>query len=206
MRGDTNYQLKLGVTGGIGSGTSTVCKVFSVLGIPVFSADDEARKLQDNDIDLRRKINDLAGKDLFTSGRLDRAALAELIFRNRELLEKVNSIVHPAVFSYYREWVKKQDTPYSIMEAAILFESGASEMMDRILTVVTPMEERIERVVKGKRLTREQVTERIMNQIDDETRISKSDYVIFNSEKDMIIPAVLGVHKEMLRQYQKHSG
>ncbi len=206
MRGDTNYQLKLGVTGGIGSGKSTVCKVFSVLGIPVFSADDEARKLQDNDIDLRRKINDLAGKDLFTSGRLDRAALAELIFRNRELLEKVNSIVHPAVFSYYREWVKKQDTPYSIMEAAILFESGASEMMDRILTVVTPMEERIERVVKGKRLTREQVTERIMNQIDDETRISKSDYVIFNSEKDMIIPAVLGVHKEMLRQYQKHSG
>ena len=206
MRGDTNYQLKLGVTGGIGSGKSTVYKVFSVLGIPVFSADDEARKLQDNDIDLRRKINDLAGKDLFTSGRLDRAALAELIFRNRELLEKVNSIVHPAVFSYYREWVKKQDTPYSIMEAAILFESGASEMMDRILTVVTPMEERIERVVKGKRLTREQVTERIMNQIDDETRISKSDYVIFNSEKDMIIPAVLGVHKEMLRQYQKHSG
>lgn len=206
MRGDTNYQLKLGVTGGIGSGKSTVCKVFSVLGIPVFSADDEARKLQDNDIDLRRKINDLAGKDLFTSGRLDRTALAELIFRNRELLEKVNSIVHPAVFSYYREWVKKQDTPYSIMEAAILFESGASEMMDRILTVVTPMEERIERVVKGKRLTREQVTERIMNQIDDETRISKSDYVIFNSEKDMIIPAVLGVHKEMLRQYQKHSG
>lgn len=206
MRGDTNYQLKLGVTGGIGSGKSTVCKVFSVLGIPVFSADDEARKLQDNDIDLRRKINDLAGKDLFTSGRLDRAALAELIFRNRELLERVNSIVHPAVFSYYREWVKKQDTPYSIMEAAILFESGASEMMDRILTVVTPMEERIERVVKGKRLTREQVTERIMNQIDDETRISKSDYVIFNSEKDMIIPAVLGVHKEMLRQYQKHSG
>lgn len=206
MRGNTYYQLKLGVTGGIGSGKSTVCKVFSVLGIPVFSADDEARKLQDNDIDLRRKINDLAGKDLFTSGRLDRAALAELIFRNRELLERVNSIVHPAVFSYYREWVKKQDTPYSIMEAAILFESGASEMMDRILTVVTPMEERIERVVKGKRLTREQVTERIMNQIDDETRISKSDYVIFNSEKDMIIPAVLGVHKEMLRQYQKHSG
>jgi dephospho-CoA kinase len=92
------------------------------------------------------------------------------------------------------------------MEAAILFESGASGMMDRILTVVTPLEERIERVVKGNRLTREQITERMMNQIDDETRISKSDYVIFNSESDMIIPAVLGVHKEMLRQYQKHSG
>jgi len=206
MRGDTNYHLKLGVTGGIGSGKTTVCKVFSVLGVPVFSADDEARKLQDNDIDLRRKINALAGKDLFTSGKLDRASLAELIFRNRELLEKVNSVVHPAVFSYFREWVKKQDTPYSIMEAAILFESGASEMMDRVLTVVTPIEERIERVVNGKRLTREQVTERIMNQIDDETRISKSDYVIFNSENDMIIPAVLGVHKEMLRQYQSRLG
>ncbi|MDX9724831.1 MAG: dephospho-CoA kinase [Bacteroidales bacterium] len=206
MSGDTKCHLKLGVTGGIGSGKTTVCKVFSVLGVPVFSADDEARKLQDNDPDLRRKINSLAGKDLFTSGKLDRAALAELIFRDRELLEKVNSVVHPAVFGYFREWVRKQDAPYSIMEAAILFESGASGMMDRILTVVTPLEERIERVVKGNRLTREQITERMMNQIDDETRISKSDYVIFNSESDMIIPAVLGVHKEMLRQYQKHSG
>jgi dephospho-CoA kinase len=115
----------------------------------------------------------------------------------------VNSIVHPLVFNYFREWVARQDTPYTIMEAAILFESGACEMMDKIVTVVTPMKERIERLVRGNKLTKEQITDRIRNQIDDESRIKKSDYVIFNSENDMIIPAVLEIHKEMLKLYNK---
>jgi len=129
--------------------------------------------------------------------------MAKLIFRDSDLLAKVNSIVHPAVFEYFREWLNKQDSPYAVMEAAILFESGAYRMMDRIVTVVTPMEERIERLVKGNKLTREQVTERIKNQIDDESRIKRSDYVIFNSENDIIIPAILGIHSEMLKLYNK---
>lgn len=195
--------LNLGVTGGIGSGKTTVCKVFAVLGIPVFSADDQAKRIQDSDPDLQKKINSIAGKDLFTAGKLDRAELARLIFADRDLLGKVNSVVHPAVFSCFREWVKQQDAPYAIMEAAILFESGASGMMDRIVTVVTPMEERIERLVGGNKMSREQVTERIKNQVDDETRISQSDYVIFNSDSDMIIPAILGIHREMITLYRK---
>jgi dephospho-CoA kinase len=195
--------LKLGVTGGIGSGKTTVCKVFAILGIPVFSADIEAKRIQDTNRALQIKINSLVGNDLFPDGKLDRAELAKLIFSNKELLEKVNSIVHPAVFKSFREWVKRQDSPYSIMEAAILFESGACRMMDRIVTIVTPMEERIERLVRGNKLTREQITERIINQIDDESRIKRSDFVIFNSENDMIIPAVLGIHEEMLKLYNK---
>lgn len=195
--------LNLGVTGGIGSGKTTVCKVFAVLGIPVFSADDQAKRIQDSDPDLQKKINSIAGKDLFTAGKLDRAELARLIFADRDLLGKVNSVVHPAVFSCFREWVKQQDAPYAIMEAAILFESGASGMMDRIVTVVTPMEERIERLVGGNKMSREQVMERIKNQVDDETRISQSDYVIFNSDSDMIIPAILGIHREMITLYRK---
>ena len=195
--------LKLGVTGGIGSGKTTVCKVFAVLGIPVFSADIEAKRIQDSDKGLQKEINSIAGKDLFTSGRLDRAEMARLIFSNKDLLEKVNSIVHPAVFKYFREWVDRQDSPYTIMEAAILFESGADRMMDKILTVVTPMKERIERLIRGNKITREQVIERVKNQIDDESRIKQSDYIIFNSENDMIIPAVLGIHEEMLRLYNK---
>jgi len=191
--------LKLGVTGGIGSGKTTVCKVFSVLGIPVFSADDEAKKIQESDRDLQLKINSFAGRDLFPDGKLDRAGLARLIFSDKELLEKVNSVVHPAVFRSFREWAVNQNSPYSIMEAAILFESGAFKMMDRIVTVVTPIEERIERLVKSKRLSREQVIERIKNQIDDESRISRSDFVIFNSENEMIIPAILGIHEEMIK-------
>lgn len=195
--------LNLGVTGGIGSGKTTVCKVFAVLGIPVFSADEQAKRIQDSDPDLQKKINSIAGKDLFTAGKLDRAELARLIFADRDLLAKVNSVVHPAVFSSFREWVKQQDAPYAIMEAAILFESGASGMMDRIVTVVTPIEERIERLIGGNKMTREQVTGRIKNQVDDETRISQSDYVIFNSDNDMIIPAILGIHREMKTLYRK---
>ena len=203
MKVTQNQSLKLGVTGGIGSGKTTICKVFAVLGIPVFSADTEAKRIQNSDRDLQIKINSLAGKDLFASGKLDRTEMAKLIFRDSDLLAKVNSIVHPAVFEYFREWFKKQDAPYAVMEAAILFESGAYRMMDRIVTVVTPMEERIERLVKGNKLTREQVTERIKNQIDDESRIKRSDYVIFNSENDIIIPAILGIHSEMLKLYNK---
>ena len=199
MRKKVGSSLKLGVTGGIGSGKTTVCKVFSVLGIPVFSADDEAKKIQESDRDLQLKINSFAGRDLFPDGKLDRAGLARLIFSDKELLEKVNSVVHPAVFRSFREWAVNQNSPYSIMEAAILFESGAFKMMDRIVTVVTPMEERIERLVRSKRLSREQIIERIKNQIDDESRIARSDFVIFNSENEMIIPAILGIHDEMIK-------
>lgn len=195
----TGQKLKLGVTGGIGSGKTTVCKVFAVLGIPVFSADDEAKRIQDSDRNLQSKINSFAGKDLFPDGKLDRPELARLIFSNKEMIEKVNSVVHPAVFRSFREWVKLQNSPYSIMEAAILFESGAFRLMDRIITVVTPMEERIERLVRGGKMqSREQIIERVRNQIDDESRIARSDFVIYNSENDMIIPAILRIHEEML--------
>ncbi len=204
MKSGTGRILKLGITGGIGSGKTTVCKVFSVLGAPVFSADEEAKRILDNEREIRKKISDAVGKDLYMSGSLDRKELARLIFNNRDLLEKVNGIIHPAVFRYFSDWVQMQDFPYVIMEAAILFESGAARMMDRIATVVTPVEERIERLLRGNKFTREQITERIRNQIDDGSRISQSDFVIFNSENDMIIPAVLGVHNEMLRLYNKN--
>jgi dephospho-CoA kinase len=203
MKKTSRHNLRLGVTGGIGSGKSTVCRVFSVLGIPVFSADIEAKRIQDNDPEIKDKINSIAGKDLYSSGRLDRTELARLIFNNKDFLWEVNSVVHPAVFNYFRRWVDMQDAPYSIMEAAILFESGAYRMMDRIVTVVTPLQERIDRLLKGNKLNREQITDRIRNQIDDESRIKKSDYVIYNSENDMIIPSILEIHQEMLKLHSK---
>lgn len=195
--------LKLGVTGGIGSGKTTVCKVFSVFGIPVFSADLEARRMMNSNRNLMDKINTLAGKDLYTSGSLDRQELAKMIFNNERLLEEVNSLVHPVVFDYFTSWVNEQNSPYAIMEAAILFESGASSMMDKILTVVTPAEERITRLVRNNKYTREQVLERIRNQVDDEYRIRNSDFVINNSENDMIIPVILEIHRQLLNIYNK---
>lgn len=203
MKRKLHQNLRLGVTGGIGCGKTTVCRVFSVLGIPVFSADDEAKRIQDSDPYIQIKLNSIAGKDLYSSGKLDRKELAALIFSNKDLLFEVNSIIHPAVFKYFTKWVARQDSPYSIMEAAILFESGAYRLMDRIVTVVTPLEERIERLVNGNLLTKEQITARIRNQTDDESRIAKSDYVIYNSENDMIIPAILGIHREMIKLYEK---
>jgi len=191
--------LKIGVTGGIGAGKTSVCRVFSVLGIPVFSADTEAREVMDIDTGIILRINTIAGKNLYVNGSLDRTELARLIFNNNKLLEKVNSLVHPVVFSRFREWEKRQSSPYVIMEAAILFESGASQVVDRVITVVAPMEERVGRVIHRSNLTREQVMERMRNQMSDNERISQSDYTIYNSENDMIIPAVLDIHEDILK-------
>lgn len=194
-----NILFKLGITGGIGSGKTSVCRIFNVLGIPVFSADPVAREIMDNDQEIRSQINFIAGKDLYSSGVLDRGELANLIFNDPLKLTKVNALVHPVVFRNFGSWVEEQSSPYVIMEAAILFESGASKLVDRILTVLAPVEQRIERVMKRNNLTYEQVHERIRNQIDDEERIRKSDYVINNSENEMIIPSVLKVHNELLK-------
>jgi len=190
---------KLGITGGIGSGKSSVCKVFRLLGIPVFAADEEAKLIMENDKGLILRLNSLTGRDLYSKGSLDRVLLASLIFNNSSLLDKVNSLVHPVVFEHFNNWVEEQSSPYVIMEAAILLESGASTLVDRIAVVVAPVEERIERVIQRNDLTREQVMDRVRNQMDDETRLKSSHYVIKNSENDMLIPAVLQLHEELLK-------
>jgi dephospho-CoA kinase len=190
--------MKLGITGGIGSGKTSVCRVFSALGIPVFSADREAKEILENDSGLKHGINSIAGKDLYAKGSLDRMELANMIFNDITLLARVNELVHPVVFDHFIRWEKEQTAPYVIMEAAILFESGAAILVDRIATVTAPVEERVRRVIQRNKLSREQVLERMRNQIDDETKIKLSDYVIRNSENDMIIPAILKIHDDIL--------
>lgn len=190
--------IKLGITGGIGSGKTSVCRVFKVLRIPVFSADFEAKNIMDNDDSVKLRINSIAGKELYVSGILDRAELASLIFNNKLLLDKVNSLIHPIVFENFRKWESKQDAPYVIMEAAILFESGAWEIVDKVATVVAPVDQRIERIMQRNNLTREQIIMRIKSQMDDEEKVKRSDYVIQNSEKDMIIPAILKIHEDLI--------
>lgn len=192
----------LGVTGGIGSGKSSVCRVFSVLGIPVFYSDVEAQIIMNTDVNLKNKINSIIGKDLFINGSLDRKELAGLIFSNKDFLVQVNKIVHPEVFKQFFNWVNTQNAPYVIMEAAILFESGAAKFVDKIATVIAPMEERIERVIQRNDLTRDQVSERIRNQMNDKDRIKKSDYIIDNSENEMIIPSILKIHEDILNLIQ----
>ena len=199
MKKKSEIVFNLGVTGGIGSGKTTVCRVFNTLGIPAFSADKIAGEIMENDQGIIRRINSIAGKDLYKNGSLDRKELASLIFSDIKLLEKVNSIVHPVVFDHFNTWRNEQSAPYVIMDAAILFESGASKLMNKVASVIAPIEERVERVIQRSNLTREQVQDRIRNQMDDESRKKLSDYVIHNSENDMIIPAILKIHEDILQ-------
>lgn len=188
---------RLGITGGIGSGKTSVCRVFSILGVPVFEADNAARDIMNNDPGIKQELNDLAGKDLYQGGNLNRQELASIIFNDGEMLSRVNSLVHPVVFSRFEKWAGEQAAPFVIMEAAILFESGGAKLVDRVAAVTAPEEERIERVMKRSCLSRLQVAERLKNQMSDEERVSKSDYVIANAENEMIIPQVLRINNEI---------
>lgn len=190
--------MRIGVTGGIGSGKTSVCRVFNVLGIPVFSADAEANKIMSSDPDVMEKVRQIARKDLYSSGTLNRAELAKLIFNDQHLLREINNVVHPVVFEKFKSWALTISADYAILEAAILFETGASGAVDKTILVVAPIEERIERVILRNSLTREQVLERINNQMTDEDKIRLADFVINNSEHKMIIPAILKIHEEIL--------
>jgi dephospho-CoA kinase len=177
-----NIPFRLGVTGGIGSGKTSVCRVFSILGVPVFSADASARDLMESESKIRNGVNAIAGSDLYHDGSLDRKELARLIFGNKSFLERVNALVHPEVFKRFNDWCTRQESPYVIMEAAIIFESGAWELLDRIAIVTAPAGERITRVMKRNNLSEEQVLERMNSQAAEEDLIRRSHYVIKNSK------------------------
>ncbi|MGM0464300.1 MAG: dephospho-CoA kinase [Bacteroidota bacterium] len=194
---------RLGVTGGIGSGKSTVCKIFKVLGIPVFSADDEARIIMDNKKMIRAELKNIIGTDLYASGELDRSKMASIIFNDDNLLNKVNNLVHPLVFDRYDNWCRQQDADYVIFEAAILFESGADKHVDRILAVTATREERINRVMERNKMSREQVMERISKQMEEDEMIKRSDYRVNNSDDSMIIKKVLDIHRDILSDLKK---
>lgn len=188
----------LGITGGIGSGKTIICRIFRILKVPVFSADDEARKIMETSGEIIRQITHIAGEHIYNNGILQRKELATIIFSNPEILKKVNETVHPEVFRRFSGWVNEQHHPYVIMEAAILFESGADKLVDKILTVTAPEEERIRRVTSRNMISEEEVVERIRNQFDDNFRIKRSDFVIDNPGNKLIIPEVLKIHEEMM--------
>ena len=170
----------IGLTGGIGSGKTTVANYFKSCGFPIYIADDEARKIMESAA-IIKAIKDSFGTAVFENEILNREELAKIVFNNPERLEKLNSIVHPAVKKHFEQWLlQNQAAPYVIYEAAILFESGRYKDCDIIITVTAPIESRIERVIKRDKTTRELVLKRINAQWTDEKRISKSDFIIEN--------------------------
>jgi dephospho-CoA kinase len=190
--------LKIGITGGIGSGKTLVCKVFEQLGIPVYYADKIATDIYYHK-DVQEKLIATFGKDVIgDSTSVDRKKLANLVFTNRQMLEKLNGIIHPAVTQDFEKWMKlKTNSKYKLKEAAILFESGTHLGLDKIITVISPRTSRITNLMKREGWTREEVEQRMKNQWTDEEKIKRSDFVIYNDEKQLLIPQIMEIHKKL---------
>ena len=190
----------VGLTGGIGSGKSTVAGFFSELGIPVYEADREAKALMNRSKVIRRKLIALFGKRAYRKDELNRPFIAKKIFNDSSLLKEMNAIVHPKVGSHFKRWLKKQKTDYIIKEAAILFESGSHKDCDLIITVTAPEEVRLERVMARDDSEKEQVLAIMNNQISDDERIPRSDFVISNSNLEKTRQKVEEIHAEILKK------
>ena len=191
--------LKIGLTGGIGSGKSTVARIFEVLGVPVYYADDAAKRLMNENETLKQQIIDLFGKEVYPEGVLDKKYLAEIVFHSSEKLTKLNALVHPATINDANEWMHQQTTPYTIKEAALIFESGAHEMLDFVIGVHAPAALRIQRVMDRDKLTREEVLNRSNKQMNEEDKMRLCNFVVTNDEQILLIPQVLALHEQLLQ-------
>lgn len=188
---------KIGITGGIGSGKSTICKVFEVLSVPVYYADIRAKALMEEDPELVQQISDLFGYGMYEEGKLQRQKLAEIVFKDPQKLNQLNSLVHPAVFRDNEKWMAAHaDANYVIKEAALIFESGSYKNLDAVITVFAPEVLRIQRVLKRDDTTESAIKDRISKQMPEEEKISKSDFVIYNDEKQLVLPQVLEIHRK----------
>ncbi|HEX6430660.1 MAG TPA: dephospho-CoA kinase [Niastella sp.] len=190
--------LRIGLTGGIGSGKSTVAKVFEVLGIPVYYADDAARRLMNDDELLRQQITQHFGPAAYKDNQLDRAYIAGQVFNDKAKLELMNSLVHPATIRDAEYWMSRQTTPYAIKEAALIFESGSQDQLDYIIGVSAPTPLRTLRAMKRDGSTREQVLARMTKQIQDVIKMRLCDFVIYNDEQQAVIPQVIRLHEILI--------
>jgi dephospho-CoA kinase len=192
--------LRIGLTGGIGSGKSTVAKVFETLGIPVFYADDAAKKLMNENIELKEKIISAFGEDSYSSNALNRPYISNIVFNNPAKLELLNSIVHPATIADAEQWMQRQTSAYAIKEAALIFESGAEKWLDKVIGVYTPQALRIKRVMQRDGIAETAVLARMNKQMDEDKKMSLCNYIIYNDEQELLIPQILKLHEILLEE------
>lgn len=199
--------LIVGLTGGIGSGKSTVAKLFNQLNIPIYYTDDEAKKIMITSKIIQRKLIQKFGEEVYKNGVLNKAYLASLIFTDKANLNYVNSVVHPKVNQHFKRWVKRQakktKSNYAIQENAILFENGSNVYCDYVITVTVPKEIKIERVMKRDHTTKQKIEERMNNQWADSLKIEKSDFVIQNINLEKTKKEVLRIHNNLMKLIKK---
>ena len=194
--------LRVGLTGGIGSGKSTIAAIFETLGVPVSYADLEAKRLMNEDASLREAITLQFGASAYTDGTLNRKYLAERVFSNPEKLRLLNSLVHPVTIRDGERWMQELGDrfPYAIREAALIFETRTAGHLDFVIGVSAPTELRIQRTIQRDRVTREDVLLRMRNQIDEDIKMHLCDVIVVNDERSAVIPQVLDIHHQLLER------
>lgn len=190
--------LKIGLTGGIGSGKSTVAKIFELLQVPVYYADEASRRLYHTDPELMAQIKKHFGEDMYSEGQLNRNKMADIVFNDPQKLELLNQLVHPPTLRDAQEWILAQKAPYVIKEAALLFESGSAAGLDYIIGVQAPVALRLKRVMDRDKVTREEVLSRMNRQINEDIKMRLCDFIIRNNEQEPVIPQVLELHQKLL--------
>lgn len=192
--------LIVGITGGIGSGKTTAANVFEKLGVPIYIADEKARALTAENDQILSYIRKTYGDDVFDGeGNLNRKALGEAVFGNKEKLDELNNVIHPMVAQDFKSWGREQSTPYVLKEAAVLFESGTYTDCDYVILVVASRETRIQRVIKRSGLSREDIESRMHHQWSDEDKMALSDFVIYNDDENDLISQIYDIHEDIKR-------
>ncbi len=195
--------LKIGLTGGIGSGKSTAARAFEVLGVPVYYADDAAKRLMNDDVNLKQKVKAAFGEDIYSDGFLNKKKLADIVFSDPEKLAHLNSFVHPATIKDAANWMSQQTASYCIKEAALIFESGANQQLDYVIGVSTPFPQRIQRTMQRDGASREDVMSRMEKQLDENIKMKLCDFVLTNADREMLLPQILELHEKLLTLSKK---
>lgn len=190
--------LSIGLTGAIGSGKSTVARIFETLGIPVYYADNVAKRLMQENLQLIDRITGVFGTGAYKDGLLNRKYISDIVFSDEAKLKELNAIVHPATLADAESWINRQSSPYVIKEAALLFESGSYQMLDYIIGVQANTELSIQRVIERDHVTEQDVLSRMQKQIEAKEKLSRCDFIILNDESKALIPQVLELHEKFL--------
>jgi dephospho-CoA kinase len=192
--------LKIGLTGGIGSGKSTVASIFEILGVPVYYADVRAKKLMEQNDDIIHFIKKTFGEDSYINGNLNKTHLSAQLFVDSKKREQLNSFVHPLTIADAENWMNSQSSAYCIKEAALIFESKAEKNLDLVIGVFSPLELRLERIINRDHITNTEALAKINSQMNEDEKMRKCDYVIHNNEQELLTQQVLKLHKQVLQK------